>query len=67
MFFIFILACRKYGFSFAVNTCGKLTMTLFPNNSFGNISIEQCYSRNFTKLFLKTIKEMKTYREKWGY
>ena len=63
MFFIFIRACRKYKFAFALSTYGGFTLTLRPNNTFENISIDFGYNRNFNKLFMTAIKEMKLYRK----
>ena len=68
MFFIFIKACRKYGFTFSLSSNADLTLTLHPRNTFDNIEISQeYYRRNYIKLFLKAIKEMKTYRKERGY
>lgn len=68
MFFIFIIACKKYEFSFTLNAHSRLTLTLYPSNSFESIDIDQGYfNYNFTKLFLSAIKEMKTYRKMVGY
>lgn len=65
MFVIFIEACRKYGFSFSLTTHGQASIMLMPNNKFEHIYVNQnCYSYNFNKLFLKAIKEMKSYRKR---
>lgn len=65
MFFIFNIACKKYGFAFELNTCGKLVLVLHPHGTFETIYINQgYYSHNFNKLFFKAIKEMKQYRKK---
>lgn len=67
MFFIFVKVCRKYGFNFSLNTTGGLTLTLKSKNTFENIEIKQeYYNKNYNKLFLKAIKEMKDYRGKKG-
>lgn len=63
MFYIFTKACEKYGFSFSLNTCNGMTLTLRPVGTFATIEIKQaCYECNYFKLFLKAIKEMKAYR-----
>lgn len=67
MFFIFLKSCEKYKFNFVINTCGEVSVTLRPNNTFDNIYVNQGYSRNFIKLFFKSIREMKKYREERGY
>lgn len=66
MFYIFIRACRKYKFTYAISTYGGLTIVLRPNNTFKNIEIEQKFYRNYNKLFLQAIKEMKKYRKERG-
>lgn len=68
MFFIFIMACKKYEFNFNLNAHNRLVLTLYPSNSFESIDIDQGYfNYNFIKLFLSAIKEMKTYRKMVGY
>lgn len=67
MFYIYIRACKKYGFDFMIGTFGGLNITLYPKNTFENINISQSYySYNYNKLFLDSIKEMKAYRKKRG-
>lgn len=67
MFYIFIKACKKYEFDFMLNTCGGLTMTLYPRNTFESIDVGQGrYVYNFKELFYNAIKEMKAYRKKRG-
>lgn len=66
MFSIFIKACKKYEFTFALSTYNNLTMILRPNNTFENIDINIC-CHNYNKLFLKAIKAMKEYRKERGY
>lgn len=64
MFFIFNRACSKYCFSYALSHRNKLTLTLYPNNDFGSIEIEQGYSNHsYFKLFLCAIKAMKAHRK----
>ena len=68
MFHFFIKACKKYNFDFVLSTCGGLTMTLHPKNTFESINVNQgYYVYNFRKLFKRSIKEMKKYREMRGY
>lgn len=68
MFFIFIRACRKYKFTFVLNTNNGLILTLHPNNVFETIEIKQGrYNRNYFKLFLEAIKKMKNYRRGCNY
>lgn len=65
MFFIFIRACKKYKFSFMLNTHGDTTLILKPTNTFESINISrEHFDCGFNALFLKAIKEMKRYREK---
>ncbi len=64
MFFIFANVCKKYSFNFVLSTCGELKLSLHPNNTFDVINIQHgYYNRNFNKLFLKAIKEMRAYRK----
>lgn len=68
MFFIFINACKKYGFQFSISTCSELTLVLRPNNTFEKIEIKQEYhNQSYFKLFSDAIKEMKMYRKRCGY
>jgi hypothetical protein len=64
MFFIFIKACEKYKFSYALSSIGGLKIVLRPNNTFCNIevNIQNCY-HNYFSAFLKAIKFMRTYRK----
>lgn len=66
MFYIFIKACKKYAFTYALSTCGGLTLILRPYDTFENINIEEKFC-DYNKVFIKAIKEMKKYREKRGY
>lgn len=63
MFFIFIKACKKYKFSFVLNTYGETSIILKPNNTFENIYV---YENNFHKLFVTAIKKMRMYRKNGG-
>ena len=68
MFYIFIRACRKYGFTYSLNSCGELKLSLFPNGTFYNIEIKQgYYNRSYFKLFLYAIKRMKEHRKEFAY
>ena len=62
IFFRFVLACRRYEFTYALNTYGGAILILRPNNTFDNIKIEWKYS--YHKLFKEAIIEMKKYRSK---
>ena len=67
MFFIFLMACKKYKFAFSISNYGTLSISLMPNDTFGSIRINQGVgNRKFNKLLIKAIKEMKKYREKGG-
>ena len=67
MFFIFIRACKKYKFTYALSSYGGLTLTLRPNNSFENIKVCQKYQYpTHFKLFLVAIKKMRAYRKSGG-
>lgn len=64
MFYIFILACKRYKFSYTLNTVNGLTLKLHPNDTFGFIEIKkEYYERNYFKLFLQAIKKMKSYKK----
>lgn len=64
MFYIFVRACRKYGFTYALGSYHGFLLILRPNNTFENIEIRQEYYRcNYFKLFLDAIREMKAYRK----
>lgn len=68
IFSIFARACKKYGFSFSLSTHGQISIMLMPNNAFENIYINQDYfNRNFNKIFLRAIKEMRQYRAERSY
>jgi hypothetical protein len=68
MFYIFLRACKKYRFTYALNAVSGLTLILHPNNTFGFIEIKQeYYERNYFKLFIKAIKKMREYRKESGY
>lgn len=61
-FFMFVRACKKYRFTFALSTYGGISLILRPNNTFENIKFnEECF--NLNQMFLKAIKEMKKYRK----
>lgn len=63
MFYIFLRACKKYGFNFTLNTYGKDALTLRPNGTFEYIDVKQGHcERNYFELFLKATKIMKAYR-----
>lgn len=67
MFYIFLRACRKYGFSYDINANCGLILTLFPHNTFEKIELKQeYYNKNYFKLFLTAIKRMKEYRKERG-
>ena len=67
MFNIFIKACEKHEFNFDINTCGRLTVTLYPRNSFESINIDNGrYYYDLNSLLLDAIKEMKAYRKTRG-
>lgn len=64
MFFIFNRACKKYKFTYILNTNNGFTLTLRPNNSFNTIEVKQeYYERSYYRLFLRAIEKMKTYRK----
>lgn len=68
IFWFFVMACEKYKFTFTISTHGMLTSILIPNDRFITIRINQgLKSREFNKLFIKAIKEMKRYRKERGY
>ena len=68
MFFIFIRACRKYGFTYSITAINGFRLDLHPHNTFEKIEVKQeYYRRNYFKLFLTAIKEMKRYRKERGY
>lgn len=62
-FIRFVRACRKYKFSYVLNTYGKMTLIIRPHNTFENISFEN-ENWNYRKLFKDAVKEMKSYRQK---
>lgn len=66
IFFRFVRACRKYKFTFILNTYGGLSLILRPNDTFENIKLEERYI-DYYKILLNGIKEMKKYRKKRGY
>lgn len=65
MFFIFNRACKKYKFTYMLNTNNGFSLILRPSNSFNEaIEVKQeYYECNYFKLFLKAIKAMKTYKK----
>ena len=69
MFFIFLKACKRYAFTYALSSYGGLTLILRPINTFNNVVIEEKFTEfdNYLTLFFNAIKEMKRYREKRGY
>lgn len=67
MFRRFVKACRKYRFSYSINTVYELTLVLHPSGDFYNIEIKQgAYNWNYRKLFSDAIKRMKDYRKERG-
>lgn len=65
VFFMFIRACKKYRFTFALSTYGGISLIIRPNNTFENIKFNEEYF-NLNQMFLKAIKEMKKYRKERG-
>lgn len=68
MFLIFVMACKKYRFTYTLTTyCGDNDMILIlrPFNTFDNIWIEEksCRLGNYCRVFSKAIKEMKKYHK----
>ena len=68
MFLAFVMACKKYRFTYTLTTyCGDNDMILIlrPFNTFDNIWIEEklCGLGVYYKVFSNAIKEMKKYRE----
>lgn len=64
MFFIFIRACKKYGFTYLLNTNSSFMLILHPIDNAKFIEIEQnYYEKSYFKLFLSAIKKMKAYRK----
>lgn len=59
----FIKACRKYKFSYVLNTYCNMTLMIRPHNTFVNINLEN-KDWNYRKLFKDAVKEMKLYRQK---
>lgn len=61
-FFLFLNACKKYGFRYELSDYCELTLLLMPINSFENIELKfnyYCYN----KIFKKAIKTMKEFRK----
>lgn len=64
MFFIFVKACRKYKFTYDLNSINGLILYLRPNDALSPIELKQgLYEKSYSKLFLEAIKTMKAYRE----
>lgn len=64
MFYVFLRACKKYGFTYALNAVNGLSIALHPNDALGFIEVKQeYYEHNYFKLFLNAIKKMKAYRK----
>lgn len=64
MFYIFIKACEKYGFSYALSSYNGLSLVLRPSGTFENIEVKQgFYEYNYFKLFGNAIRTMKDYRK----
>lgn len=61
MFYKFIKVCKKYKFTFALNTYCGISLILHPNNTFENIKLKASYGE-YNKLFKNAIKEIKKYR-----
>ena len=68
MFRIFVLACKRYKFTYTLYANNGLTLTLHPNNTFYSFSVKQeYYNRNYFKLFYEAIKKMRLYRRENAY
>lgn len=64
MFFVFIRACKKYGFTYSLNTNSGFMLILHPIDNTRFIKIEQgYYEKNYFKLFSSAIKKMRAYRK----
>lgn len=62
-FLRFVRACRKYGFSFDLNTYSNhLTLVCRANNTYENITVKSGYL-DFNKAFKEAIYKMKEYRK----
>ena len=62
IFFKFVRACIKYGFTFTFSSYMSLKLVLRPNDTFKNIELIEEYPY-YKKLFKKGIKTMKEYRK----
>mgnify|MGYP003301090842 CR=1 FL=1 len=72
MFLIFVKACKKYRFTYAISSYSannELTLILRPINTFENIKIEEklCGLESYCRVFIRAIKKMKKYRKERGY
>lgn len=68
MFHIFLRACKKYRFSYALHAVNELVITLHPKDALGFVEVKQeYYDSSYFKLFLNAIKKMKEYRKEKGY
>lgn len=64
-FFLFIRMCRKYGFTYVLNTYQEMSMILRPNDTFDNITIKT--DRGYVDLFKRAIFLMKDYNWKYSW
>lgn len=60
LFFIFIRSCRKYGFTYVLNTYENYSIILRPNRTFENIYIST-QSNDYVELFTIAINKMRNY------
>lgn len=62
-FWLFLRACKKYKFTYSLYSYCDLRLDLMPINTFEHIKVkENCYNKNYNKLFIKAIKIMKEYQ-----
>lgn len=67
MFYIFLKACKKYRFAYALHAVNEYIITLHPKDALGFVEVKlEYYDRNYFKLFVKAIKKMKEYRKEKG-
>ena len=60
-FWLFLRACKKYHFSYALSNVSDVKLVLRPHCTFENINLEVRYYEEYRKLFRKAIKTMKEY------
>lgn len=60
LFYVFIMACKKYKFRYMVTSYIKPSIILYPSNTFDKIEINNL---SYFRLFLTAIKKMKKYRK----